>query len=91
MNKSAQKSLLIYGLNMLRESLSYSITGTAPNRPDGEEKSFIEKFAESISTGKIEMLSNVLNEAHFHLERNGNPKIIFLDTSMQLSNILRSK
>ncbi len=91
LNKSAQKSLIIYGLNMLRESLSYSITETPPNRPEGEEKQFIEKFAESISTAKIESLANVLNEAHFHLERNGNPRIIFLDTSMQLSGILRSK
>ncbi len=74
LNKATQKSMLMYGLNILRECLANSITGNTPNRPEGEEKTFVENFAKNVAPEKYEKLSNALTEAHFHLERNGNPE-----------------
>lgn len=91
LNKATQKSMLVYGLAILRECLATSMTGNEPNRPDGEEKTFVENFADNVPTEKYEKLSSILTEAHFHLERNGNPRIVFMDTSMQISGVLRSK
>lgn len=91
LNKSTQKTLILYGLNMLRESLMCQLVGSDPLAGSEEESQFIIKFSGSVSSDKIEQLSGILNTMHLHLERNGNPKIIFLDTSMQISSILRRK
>ena len=91
LNKSSQKTLLLYGLNMLRESLIYQITRQTPMSGSEEESSFIMKFADSVDAEKIEQLSTILNTMHLHLERNGNAKIIFLDSSMQVASVLRKK
>ena len=91
LNKSSQKTLLLYGLNMLRESLVYQIASTAPMSGSDEESSFIMKFADSVDANKIEQLAGILNTMHLHLERNGNAKIIFLDSSMQIASVLRRK
>lgn len=91
LNKSTQKTLILYGLNMLRESLMCQLAGKDPLAGSEEESSFIVNFSKNVSSEKIEQLSNILNTMHLHLERNGNPKIIFLDTSMQISSVLRKK
>ena len=91
LNKSTQKTLILYGLNMLRESLMCQLAGSEPLAGSEEESQFIVKFSDSVSSEKIEQLSGILNTMHLHLERNGNPKIIFLDTSMQISSVLRRK
>ncbi|MGB3467093.1 MAG: DNA polymerase III subunit delta [Cyclobacteriaceae bacterium] len=91
LNKSTQKTLILYGLNMLRESLMCQLADSEPVAGSEEESKFIVNFSKNVSSEKIEQLSNLLNTMHLHLERNGNPKIIFLDTSMQFSSVLRSK
>jgi hypothetical protein len=37
----------------------------------------------------LENLYNLLNSTVYHLERNGNPKMIFLVTSLQISSTFR--
>ena len=36
----------------------------------------------------IEAITGELEKAHYHIERNANPKILFLDVSLQLIKIL---
>ena len=91
LNKSTQKTLILYGLNMLRESLVYQLADREPMAGSEEESSFIMKFAKSVDATKLEQLAGILNTMHLHLERNGNAKIIFLDSSMQISSVLRRK
>lgn len=91
LNKSTQKTLILYGLGILRECLVYQITKQTVEAGSEEETNFIIKFADNVNAGKLEQLAAILNTTHYHLERNGNPKIIFLDTSMQVSSILRKK
>jgi len=91
LNKSTQKTLILYGLGILRECLIHQITHSPVDSGSEEEGDFIVKFAKNVGSDKIESLANILNTTHFHLERNGNPKVIFLDTSMQVSAILRRK
>jgi len=93
MNKVVQKSLLQYGLGMMRESLvSVSNANTLQRVKGGEEKEFVDKFSANVLKDyvKVEALYREFNTFLYHLERNGNAKILFLDTSLRASKIMRS-
>ena len=40
---------------------------------------------------QIEDISTLLSEVSYYIERNANPKVLFLDTSIQLHEIIRNK
>ena len=54
------------------------------------EYEFVKKFSKTLNLKKLEKLYNLLNTAFYHIERNGNAKIIFLDTSLQITSSFRS-
>ena len=92
MNKVAQKSLIQYGINMLRESLisQQKITEIqkVANKEEGE---FIQKFGVALQNSqKVELIYQVLNTFLYHIERNINIKIAFLDTSIKIHSIIKS-
>ncbi len=89
MNKVAQKGFLQYGLTMMRETLLAHYAKTL-GRLQGEEEIFIDKFSQSLAPDKIEQITNHLNQAHYHLERNANTKILFLDLSIAIAKSIRS-
>ncbi len=83
-----QKNLLLYGLHTFRECLLV-ITNCSPLlRTSEKEIEFIKKFSQVLTVQKIHNLSEKLNQAIYHLERNGNGKITFLDLSIELSQII---
>ncbi|MBL3656770.1 DNA polymerase III subunit [Fulvivirga sediminis] len=88
MNKVAQRSLFLYALNMFREAIIYN---AAPDlkRVSGAVGSFIENFSKVMDSTKVESISKLINDAHYHLERNASPKIIFLDLSLQIARIIK--
>lgn len=90
MSKEAQKSLLTYGIEMVRETLVWPYKEAQLVRLEGEELTFIEGFAKVVTPAKAEGLYKQLNDACFHLERNASAKIIFLDTSLAISAIIKS-
>lgn len=91
-DKEAQKTLLLTGLNTLRESLLKKgqldqLMRTAPS-----DRKFIEDFGTKVLTEeKIIFMYQLLNEAHYHLERNANAKLLFADISFKAAKILRQK
>ena len=90
MTKEAQKSLLQYGLHIMRETL---VVGTATHdimRMQGEESTFVQNFEKVMNFDKTEQIAGKLNTSYFHLERNANPRILFLDLSLGIAKILRS-
>ena len=89
LSKLEQRSLLQYGLSMMRESLVAKHANTLSRLP-GSELSFITKFSEFLSPDQIQAISQEFNNALYHLERNGSPKMTFLDTSLQIMEILKS-
>jgi DNA polymerase-3 subunit delta' len=54
-------------------------------RHSGEEKEFITKFARFVHQRNYEKLLEEFNSAFYHVERNANPKILFMD--IHTSNI----
>lgn len=89
MNKVARKSVLQYGINMLRESL-VTMAADSLCRLEGEEKKFVQKFSKILSENKIIMIYEKINTSIYHLERNANAKIKFLNLSVSISRIFNN-
>ena len=58
------------------------------NRTRGDELKFIQDFSKVLNADKVEKTFDLLNQASYHLERNGSAKMIFLDLSLKLSKAL---
>ncbi len=90
MNKVMRKSMLVYGIGMMRETL---IAGSSSQlgRTSGEDHDFAINFSKVMNTNKISGVFNLLDASLFHLERNANAKIEFLNLSLSIAEIFKSK
>ncbi|MFZ4863402.1 ATP-binding protein [Sphingobacterium sp. Mn56C] len=79
-----QKSFLLYAINMLRQIILYQQGMRKLVFLQEEELGFVEKFSGLFQFEQLEEAINLLEKAHYGIERNGNPKILFLDLSLQL-------
>lgn len=89
MSKMAQRTVLQYGINLLRESLMSKLELEDLIRLFGEEVQFVQNFGKVLSPEKIAGMYEVMNSTLYYLERNGSPKIQMLDLSLKLARILR--
>ncbi len=89
MSKDSQKSLLVYSLQMFRESLMNISEKTELIRMPEEIKTFISNFSKVMSFEKIEFLYEKFNAAIYHLERNANPKITFFNISLVVADMIK--
>ena len=80
--------MMTYGMNMMRETLLALSGASAITRLDGEERKFIQDFSKVMSVDKIDKSFILMNDASYHMERNGSPKMIFLDLSLKLTKII---
>ena len=87
-----QKNFLRYGINFLREcSLIISGADDLVKLPH-QTLEVAKKLSQHVLTlPMVEALINELEQAHYHIERNANPKILFLDVSLQIVKIIKFK
>jgi len=90
LGRENQKQFLHYGLHFLREMMSLVATGNAALRLGPEELSTAQNMAKVLNFEKITQIASILNDNIYYVERNANPKILFLDTSIQLHKIMKS-
>ena len=89
LDKERQKNFVLYGLHIFRESIIMNyLKGQLLNLREKESK-FLEKFAKFINNQNITELMNEFNNAHYNLERNANPKILFSDLVIRLTKLVR--
>jgi DNA polymerase-3 subunit delta' len=50
-----------------------------------------EKMTSVMNIAMANAISSELEKAHYHVERNANPKILFLDVSLQIISFLKNK
>ena len=87
-----QKNFLKYGINFLREcSLLLSGAEDLVKLPNESLSVALKLTTNVLNLAMIEALINELEQAHYHIERNANPKILFLDVSLQLVKIIKFK
>lgn len=84
-DKEAQKSLMLAGLNVTREIMLKNLDLDKLLRTSDEDRDFIEKISKKVLTEDHALkMYESFNKAHYHLERNGNAKMIFTDLSMDI-------
>ena len=91
MGRENQKNFLRYGISFIRECcLLMSGAGTLVHLP-AQELETAQKMTNVMNTAMAQAISTELEKAHYHVERNANPKILFLDVSLQIIKILNFK
>lgn len=78
-SKERQKLFTQYALHMFRQSMLKNYTNDQLTRVSLEEGAFLERFATFITGNNIMDFMQSFNDAHYHLERNANPRILFMN------------
>jgi DNA polymerase-3 subunit delta' len=87
-----QKNFLKYGINFLREcSLLLSGAEELVKLPARTLDTAKKLSNHVLNLSMAEAIIQELERAHYHIERNANPKILFLDVSLQLVKIIKFK
>jgi DNA polymerase III subunit delta' len=79
LTREGQKNFLKYALHMFRQSLLNNYVGNELTRVSPEEAEFLKNFARFITGNNIREFMQEFSDAHYHLERNANAKILFTD------------
>jgi len=89
MGREKQKNLLLYAIRYLRESLALPFSGQEKIKLLESEKKGAAFLSNVLNFDDYHQLADLFNKAHYYIERNANPKILFLNLSMDLSHVLR--
>lgn len=84
LGKEKQKAFLSYSLDVFQKSLTGNFTSINHIRIKPSQKKFIENFMPYINPGNIQKLYQMFTDAHLHVNRNANTKILFLDLSFKM-------
>lgn len=90
--RETQKKFLLYCMELFRQALLKNYKADALLYFEIEDKKFsLEKFAPFVHQNNIFEITEALQDALYHIERNGNAKIIFTDISIQLTRLIHKK
>ncbi len=90
--REVQKKFLSYCQEVFRQALLKNYKLDSLLFFEAEDKNFsIEKFAPFIHQNNIFDITTAIEDATYHIERNGNAKIIFTDLSIQLTRLIHKK
>jgi len=90
--RETQKKFLQFCLNYFRQALLLNYKANDLVYVTPRSDSFkLEKFAPFVHDANILEISEALQDAIYHIERNGNSKIILTDLSIKLTRLLHKK
>lgn len=90
--RETQKKFLGFCLSYFRQALLLNYKANDLVYLEPKSESFkLEKFAPFVHDSNILEISNELQNAIYHIERNGNSKIILTDLSIKLTRLLHKK
>jgi DNA polymerase-3 subunit delta' len=89
LGRENQKNMLRYGVQLIRECIMMVSGAESLVHLPSMELDFVKNFSNHLDFATCEALINELEKAHYHIERNANPKILFLDVSLQFVKILK--
>jgi DNA polymerase III subunit delta' len=88
MGRENQKNFLRYGISFIRECcLILSGAASLVHLP-AQELETAQKMTNVMDISQAQDIITELEKAHYHIERNANPKILFLDVSLQIIKVL---
>jgi len=90
--RETQKKFLAFCLNYFRQAMLLNYKAEQLVYLEPTEANFkLEKFAPFVHDSNILEISENLQDAIYHIERNGNSKIILTDLSIKLTRLLHQK
>ncbi|MFA7445100.1 MAG: DNA polymerase III subunit delta' [Flavobacteriaceae bacterium] len=92
LGKETQKKFLLYCIEIFRQAmlLNYQTKKLVYLEPDVENFT-LEKFAPFVNGNNIQEIYKELSDAVYHIERNGNAKLILTDLSIKLTRLIHKK
>lgn len=90
--RETQKKFLSFCIEVFRQALLKNYGADALLFFEANDTSFsLSKFAPFVHQNNIFEITEALQDASYHIERNGNAKIIFTDLSIKLTRLIHSK
>lgn len=92
LGRETQKKFLQFCIDMFRQALllNYQTTSLVYMEPK-VEKFKLENFAPFVNGNNINDIFKELSDAIYHIERNGNAKIVLTDLSIKLTRLIHKK
>ncbi|PHN03985.1 DNA polymerase III subunit [Flavilitoribacter nigricans] len=96
LGRENQKHFLRYGLHFLRELTLMKVMSDQPDfngkfRLPGKELETAQRLVGVVELDQLELLAQLFTDASYYVERNANPKILFLDVSIQMNQIFKRR
>lgn len=92
LGRESQKKFLIYCIEVFRQAMLKNYKADSLLFFEAEDPKFsLEKFAPFVHQNNIFEITQALEDATYHVERNGNAKIIFTDLSISLTRLIHKK
>jgi len=90
--RETQKKFLMYCLDFFRQAMLFNFGAPELIFSEIKSESFkLEKFAPYVHENNIMQINTEIQDAIYHIERNGSSKIILTDLSIKLARLLHSK
>jgi DNA polymerase III subunit delta' len=89
LGREKQKKFLTISLRLVRENFTMTASHNSIVYLNDKEFEFSEKFHQFINLNNIYKINEELNRAIYHIEANGNSKIIFLDMSLKMIKLIK--
>ncbi len=86
-----QKQFIHYALHFMGELLRVKLIGTRAVKLGEQERETAQKMSGVVGLNQIEHITELLNDCYYHIERNANSKILFLDLSISVHHHLKKK
>jgi DNA polymerase-3 subunit delta' len=88
-NREHAKNFLSFGIEALRNCVMIGIQQTELVRIIESERKFYTDFSPFVNTANIDEFNREFNQAIYHIERNVNGNMVFLDLSLTISRLMR--
>jgi DNA polymerase-3 subunit delta' len=88
LSREDQKTYMAYALHYFRESLVMPHGDKDNRRLFDEEREGAAYLSQNLDVSQFAHIAAKIDEATFHIERNANPKIVMLDLTLTVSEIL---
>jgi DNA polymerase-3 subunit delta' len=90
LGREKQKQFLAYFIHLLSTAIHENILGKSTGAAE-KEKDFAQRFNKLAAPEQLEAIVNELDKASYYIERNANPKLLFMALTLKIYHIIKDK
>lgn len=90
LSKERQKVFIKYSLHMFRQSMLRNYTEDQLTQVSEEEDKFLLNFSRFITGNNVYDFMKTFNDAHYHIDRNANGKLLFTNLCFQVMRFIHA-